>query len=596
MNPRSAGRSGEPSPFWFGPDDRPLFGWLHLPRDRTVRGGVVLCQPLGIEAICVYYTYRLLADRLAEQGLAVLRFDYDGTGDSTGQETDPDRVEAWLSSVTAAADVLVGAGVSDIGLVGVRIGGLFAANEAVRRSGVDALVLWDPCLSGQSFVREQRFLRHLSDGGGGGGDGGGGGEDALEAPGLRFEPETVEGLGGLDLAAMDGTLAKRILVLVPPGTSRPRVLQRRLDGLDVEWQEATGQDLLLDSHTQTPPMSTIDRVVDWLAAGLQGPPVTLADVPVGAATATVGTTPAGLPVVEHTVHLGGLGLFGIVTDTDGPPRGPTIVLVNEGNTHHIGQARIWVDLARRLGPLGFRILRFDLSGNGDSRTRPGQPDHVARAPEAIADVYDAMTAISPDDPTDVVLVGFCSGAYQVVEQALLHPPRGICVINPSFSFTPPTPEEPSVRRARQHSRRWLVQLVGAPLRSVVRRRNPADLDRWVRSLENGSWPMAMAKRRPGIPEWFWRFVTLRLLEDTGINAFERIEASGVDTFLVCGPADYLPIALGSGERIRALERSPRFHVAILDDLDHASWAKRQRELLIDVMVGHFESAHPTTAT
>ncbi len=110
-----------------------------------------------------------------------------------------------------------------------------------------------------------------------------------------------------------------------------------------------------------------------------------------------------------------------------------------------------------------------------------------------------MTAISPDDPTDVVLVGFCSGAYQVVEQALLHPPRGICVINPSFSFTPPTPEEPSVRRARQHSRRWLVQLVGAPLRSVVRRRNPADLDRWVRSLENGSWPMAMAKRRPGIP-------------------------------------------------------------------------------------------------
>ncbi len=93
----------------------------------------MLCQPLGIEAICVYYTYRLLADRLAEQGLAVLRFDYDGTGDSTGQETDPDRVEAWLSSVTAAADVLVGAGVSDIGLVGVRIGGLFAANEAVRR-------------------------------------------------------------------------------------------------------------------------------------------------------------------------------------------------------------------------------------------------------------------------------------------------------------------------------------------------------------------------------------------------------------------------------------------------------------------------------
>ncbi len=50
----------------------------------------MLCQPLGIESICVYYSYRLLAER----GLAVLRFDYDGTGDSTGQETDPDRVRA----------------------------------------------------------------------------------------------------------------------------------------------------------------------------------------------------------------------------------------------------------------------------------------------------------------------------------------------------------------------------------------------------------------------------------------------------------------------------------------------------------------------
>ena len=363
--PQSASRHAEPTPFWFGPSDRPLFGWLHLPRDRTVRGGVVLCQPLGIEAICVYYTYRLLADRLAERGLAVLRFDYDGTGDSTGEETDPGRVEAWLDSVTAATDALAATGVSDIGLVGVRIGGLFAAHEAVRRDGVDALVLWDPCPSGQSFLREQRFLRHLSGGGGDGSD------DGLEAPGLRLEPETVRALGELDLAAMDGTLAKRTLVLIPPGTSGPRVLQRRLEGFDVDWQEATGQDLLLDSQKQTPPTSTIGHVVDWLAAALQGSPLTLADVPVEEPVAVVGTTTAGLPVIEDTVTLGRLGLFGIVTDSAGPPRGPTIVLVNEGNTHHIGQARIWVDLARRLGSTGFRVLRFDLSGNGDSGTPAG---------------------------------------------------------------------------------------------------------------------------------------------------------------------------------------------------------------------------------
>ena len=119
---------------------------------------------MGIEAICVYFTYRKLADRLAEQGLAVLRFDYDGTGDSAGQETDPGRVDAWLSSVTAAVDELAATGVPRIGLVGVRMGGLFAAHEAARRGGVDALVLWDPCVSGKAFLREQRMLRLLSSG------------------------------------------------------------------------------------------------------------------------------------------------------------------------------------------------------------------------------------------------------------------------------------------------------------------------------------------------------------------------------------------------------------------------------------------------
>ena len=244
----------------------------------------------------------------------------------------------------------------------------------------------------------------------------------------------MDELSALDLAGLDGVLAERTLVLVPPGASRPRALDRRLDGLDVDWREATGQQALLDSHRQEPPYETIAAVTDWLVSELKGEPVTLAEPPTQSGPGVVGATPDGLPVVEYSVTLGELGLFGIVTDSGARHRGPTIVLVNEGNTHHIGQARIWVDLARVLGAAGFRTLRFDLSGNGDSGTRPGQTPHVGRAPEAIDDIYVAMQGIQPDDPTGVVLVGFCSGAYQVVEQALLHPPLGICVINPTFSF------------------------------------------------------------------------------------------------------------------------------------------------------------------
>ncbi len=68
------------------------------------------------------------------------------------------------------------------------MGGLFAAHEAARRHGVEALVLWDTCLSGRAFLREQRFLRLLS------GSGTGRRTTRVEAPGLRFEPETVKAL------------------------------------------------------------------------------------------------------------------------------------------------------------------------------------------------------------------------------------------------------------------------------------------------------------------------------------------------------------------------------------------------------------------
>jgi alpha-beta hydrolase superfamily lysophospholipase len=574
------------TPLWFGPGDRQLFGWMHLPADRVVHGGVVLCQPFGIEAICAYFTYRLLAERLADRGLAVLRFDYDGTGDSCGGETDPDRLEHWLASVTVATDLLAASGVTALGLVGMRLGGLFAAHEAARRGGVDALVLWDPSLSGRSFLREQRFLRQMSSTGGETGD------DAVEAPGLRFEVETVKTLGDLDLVELEGTLARQTLVLLARDQSPPKRLQRRLEGEPVEWQEATGQDRLLDSNLQEPALEVVGRLTDWLATALWNEPVSVSvpDRPV----ATVGRGHAGGPITERPVRLGSLGLFGIVTECGPTAAGPAIVLVAEGNTHHIGQARIWVDLARRLGATGFRVLRFDLSGNGDSGTRPGQVAHVARAVEAIDDVHQAMIGISPDSSTDVVLVGFCSGAYQVLEQALAHPPRGISVVNPSVSFSPPEPAGTVARPARQVTRRWFATTAGAPMRWALRTRDPMESERWSRALQVGTWPAALAKRHPRLPSWLWPLVNRTLLENTGISTLEQIVAAGVDTQLVVGPGDLLPIALGAGGRIRKLQESGRFHLEELSELDHASWVMRQRHLLIDVLEAHITGTFGST--
>jgi pimeloyl-ACP methyl ester carboxylesterase len=571
------------TPLWFGPSERPLFGWLHLPADRVARGGVVLCQPLGIEAICVYFSYRVLADRLADLGLVVLRFDYDGTGDSSGLETDPDRLEAWLSSVQAASAYLADTGVGAVGLVGIRMGGLFAASEASRRGGVDALVLWDPCLSGRAFLREQRFLRSLiverNDKS----------ESAVEAPGIRFEPDTVKELSDLDMVRMQGTLAPRVLVLVPPGRSKPRGLERRLEGSEVEWRDATGQDRLLDSQLQEPPYEAIESVAQWLSDALRGEP---APVPATLSPPNaVEWAPWGRPIVERTVRLGSLRLFGIVTEGTDTSHAPTIVLVNEGNTHHIGQSRIWVDLARHLGVAGFRVLRFDLSGNGDSGTRPGQQPHVARAPEAGEDVMEAMRSISPDDPSDVVLIGFCSGGYQIAEHSLTHATRGICVINPSFSFVPPEPGGSWPRPARQATKRWFVSLATVPLLLAARRRRPQELSRWLNALDIGTWPVAFATRRSSVPKPVWWLVNRFLLDNTGVATLDSIVGAGVDTLLVCGPDDLLPISLGSEGRVRRMEGSDHFEVVVLDDLDHSSWPLYQRQRMIEVLTDHLQLRH-----
>ena len=80
--------SSDPQGGWFGPDERPLAGWWSLPASPT-RHGVVIAGPIGYEWWSTHRTLRTLAERLADRGHTVLRFDYDGLGDSTGERWDP---------------------------------------------------------------------------------------------------------------------------------------------------------------------------------------------------------------------------------------------------------------------------------------------------------------------------------------------------------------------------------------------------------------------------------------------------------------------------------------------------------------------------
>lgn len=142
--------------FFFGRSEAPLFGVYHAPAGRAPAGGVVLCPPFGQEYMRSHRACRQLAGQLSERGLNVLRFDYRGTGDSSG-EMDDVRPSDWVQDIGLAVDELKDMAALDrVSLVGLRLGALLAPVAAAGRTDIDRLVLWDPVTSGRAYAEELR--------------------------------------------------------------------------------------------------------------------------------------------------------------------------------------------------------------------------------------------------------------------------------------------------------------------------------------------------------------------------------------------------------------------------------------------------------
>jgi uncharacterized protein len=148
------------TPFYFGTGARRLFG-IYEP--AAVAGGrkraAVLCQPWGAEYLYAHRTMRQLAVRLSAAGFHTLRFDYYGTGDSAGEMADAE-LGGWKTDVELAMEEIADiVGTTRVTLIGLRLGATIAASVAAAHAGdVDALVLWDPIVSGTEYLRRLENL------------------------------------------------------------------------------------------------------------------------------------------------------------------------------------------------------------------------------------------------------------------------------------------------------------------------------------------------------------------------------------------------------------------------------------------------------
>jgi alpha-beta hydrolase superfamily lysophospholipase len=559
-----------------------LFGWLHSPRSGHARGGVVLSPTLGIEAVSARYAYRCLADHLADAGFVALRFDYDGTGDSAGEDEEAGRVEAWLRSVRSATELVQGIGLGRVGVVGMRMGATLVAEVFGSGSAsIDDLVLWDPCASGRNFLREQGALWNFALGGEAAGDG------SIETPGLVYDANTVADLSALVIANGDGPMADRVLVLKRSGRTGDRRMNERLAMPHAEHRDIEGQAELVDAQPDTAkvPEATVATIVDWLVAGADGDPTVPIDLhAVGRAYATLVVEPDGTTIEERAVSLGPIGLFGIVATRGGPEvadrRGeatlattagaPTFFFFNAGVIDHVGPARLWVRLSRQWAQRGLRSVRCDISGLGESPVHPGQARQEVFPSEGLDDVSDALRAMLPDDPSNAVLLGLCSGAYYAVDAAVEHNVRGVCAVNPILTFNAPVtdPDEASASAAGTLEGRREVQ---------------GGMKSWVRAIPAYDRINRVVQHLPGAAWWIINRIAVKT---SPARRLAQVVDAGVNVLVIAGTDEARWLRGGEGATLRKLEATGRFHMEVIPDLEHTLFERRTREVAVGVLTDH----------
>ncbi len=122
-----------------------IFGILHRPLQAKNVPAVVICPGFAGNKCGKFRIFVTLGKELAKKGIAVLRFDYRGSGDSEGEFGDI-TLEGKISDTLACLKFLANdpqIDASRLGLLGRSLGGAIAVLTA-RRYPIKSLALWAP--------------------------------------------------------------------------------------------------------------------------------------------------------------------------------------------------------------------------------------------------------------------------------------------------------------------------------------------------------------------------------------------------------------------------------------------------------------------
>jgi dipeptidyl aminopeptidase/acylaminoacyl peptidase len=137
-----------------------IFGILHRPLHKTKSPAVLMCHGLAGHKTGKYRLYVLLAEKLALAGIASLRIDFRGSGDSEGDFNDM-TLEGEVSDALKGLEYLETSPYIDnkrIGIFGRSVGGIVALIAANQHRHISSLATWAPLFDGHQWMDKWNLL------------------------------------------------------------------------------------------------------------------------------------------------------------------------------------------------------------------------------------------------------------------------------------------------------------------------------------------------------------------------------------------------------------------------------------------------------
>jgi pimeloyl-ACP methyl ester carboxylesterase len=538
-------------PTFFGPSDSPLFGVVHLPADNQIRGGVLICGSLGKEGMDSVRLHRILADKLARRGFAVLRFDYLGLGDSAYAQVRDDAVANWVASVGHALDYLTLIGAESPTAIGIRAGCLILNEYLAQSHTVNRVVYLDPYGTGRRYLREHTTLFRLSVGD----DAATPGEVSIYGGRLTDHAAAEFSVLRLDADPVSAHGVDKILLVGRPAETDKRVTAlASAEGVD---SIVTGG--LAESAAPTPlplpvPLTAVDSIVDWIDGNVSTE--THPAVPQYLTTVTMPAEgPDGADVVESIERIEPNGVFAIrtVPQRRSPAPAKTVLFFVTSNDLHVGPAREWVELSRRIAAAGSQALRWDPVGQGLSGQIRWDPWRTIYSKADIAEAT-AVARHACQEAGELQVVGICSGSWYAAQAARNVGARSAILVNLVVWNWGVTPTKLSQWSARK-------QTLQANAASDTRGEPSGSRTNGLKALLNPAQEPAKRFVHKHLPRYVLRVLSWVGLVFLPENVLTTLAHRGTDVTLIVSPEDAEQFTAKGGratlDRLQRTSQPPR---------------------------------------